>query len=73
METEKEKQMKWVKAWKRAEVALEEIHRKDLREFNYEERRVAVLGMLELGALFRRPRNSSGMIEMQKLFRKMRS
>lgn len=71
METEKEEQLRWIEAWKRAEVALEEIHRKELREFNYEERREAVLGMLELGALFRRPRNTSGMIEMQKILRKM--
>jgi len=72
LEIEKEEMAQWVEAWKRAEVALEEIRRKELREFNYEERREAVLGMLELGALFHRPRNTSGMIEMQRLFRKAR-
>ncbi len=63
---------RWVETWKRAGVALEEIRRKELREFNYEERREAVLGMMELAALFRRPRTTSGMIEMQRLFRKAR-
>jgi len=70
--TKIEELAQWVETWKRAEVALEEIRRKELREFNYEERREAILGMLELAALFRRPRSTSGMIEMQKLFRKAR-
>jgi len=72
VKTKIEELAQWVETWKRAEVALEKVRRKELREFNYEERREAVLGMLELAALFRRPRNTSGMIEMQKLFRKAR-
>ena len=72
MENKRELEALWVETWKKAESALEEIRRKELREFDYEERREAVLGMLELASRFRRPRNTSGMIEMQRLFKKAR-
>ena len=72
MENKRELEALWVKTWKKAESALEAIRRKELREFNYEDRQEAVLGMLELASHFRRPRSTSGMIEMQRLFQKAR-
>jgi len=72
MQRDRWKETQWIEAWKRAEKALEEVRRKELREFNYEERREIVYGMLEIAHQFRKPRTTSGMIEMQRLFRKLR-
>lgn len=63
---------RWVETWQRAGPALDAVRMKELREFDYEEKRHIVLGLVELGFRFRRPRSSSGLVEMQRLLRKMR-
>ncbi len=63
---------RWVETWQKAGPALDAVRRKELREFDYEDRREAVLGLLELGFRFRRPRSSSGLVEMQRLLQGMR-
>jgi hypothetical protein len=67
-----EKMAQWVTAWKKADIALQKVRRRDLQEFNYIERRDSILGLLELAYQFRSPRFSSGLVEMQRLFRKIK-
>ena len=64
---------RWVEAWEKAGKELDRIHLRELRHFNYEEKREFVLGLLELAHRHCQPRKTSGLVEMQRLFKKARS
>ena len=69
---EREMMRRWVQTWKQAAPELEAIHRREIREAD----NLSVLALLE-GAFNhaireRPPRPSSGMVEMQDWFRKLR-
>ncbi len=69
---ERELMRRWVETWQRAGPELEEIHRREIREAD----NLKVLALLEgafnhaVRSLPARP--SSGMVEMQAWFRKLR-
>jgi len=62
----------WAENWKTLGPILEQIRHQELREFDYEKNSRNVLGLLEMAHLHRRPRTTSGLVEMQRLFMKAR-
>ncbi len=48
-----------------------EIRRRELRQFDYEKDFEAIDALLQIGYLFRQPRPTSGLVEQQRLFRKL--
>lgn len=68
-----ENMKKWVQGWARAGKALEEIKRRELRAYNYNENREIVDGMLQWACDHREIRLSSGLVEQQRLFGKMKN
>lgn len=68
---ERELLQRWVETWKRAGPELEAIRRREIREADT----LQVLALLEDAfnqALTLPPRESSGLVEMQACFRKLR-
>ncbi len=70
MPTEDEK--KWIAAWKRAAVALEEIHDEELREIDTASSLMMLEGMFDLALENYEPPQTSGLVEMQKYFARAR-
>ena len=59
--------------WKRVGPILARIRDEELRRFDFEAERDIVDGLLEIGAAHSRPKTTSGLVELQRLFRKARS
>lgn len=70
---DKENMEKWVKGWARAGKALEEIKRRELRAYNYEENREIIDGMLQWACDHRPARLGSGLVEQQRFFLKIKN
>lgn len=62
----------WVEHWRRVGPILEEIRREELRNFNYEEQCPIIDALLQLGLDHAVPRPTSGLVEQQRLFAKLR-
>ena len=62
----------WVARWVQYGPELERIGRDSLREFRYEEHLPAIDALLEIGVHSAEPRRTSGLVEQQRLFRKLR-
>jgi len=68
---EREAKRRWVQTWKQAGPELEAIRRREIRDAD----NLAVLALLESAfnqALSLPPRTTSGLVEMQKWFAKLR-
>jgi len=64
---------KWVNTWKKAGPALDKVKLKELRADNYYNHNQALLNeMLRYAFKHREPRLSSGLIEQQKIFMKLK-
>ncbi|MBU4184632.1 MAG: hypothetical protein KKC23_00210 [Proteobacteria bacterium] len=63
---------KWVETWKRAGSALDEVKRRELRAYNYFENQALVDEMLQWAVDHQKIRLTTGMVEQQRLFMKMR-
>ena len=63
---------RWVETWKQAGPRLEAIHREDLRNFRYEDHFAEIDALLEIAYRFAQPRPTSGLVEQQRLFAKLR-
>ena len=64
---------KWVNTWKKAGPALDEVKLKELRSVDYYNHNQALLNeMLRYAFEHREPRLSSGLIEQQKIFMKLK-
>ena len=63
----------WIESWKRASDALKEVKQRELRAYDYEKNQAIVDGMLQWAFEHRKERLSSGLVEQQRLFMKMRS
>jgi hypothetical protein len=63
---------RWVEVWKQAGPRLEELERQRLRNFRYEDHMDEIDELLELAFRFAKPRNTSGLVEQQRLFAKLR-
>jgi len=63
----------WVETWGKAGAKLEAIRRQELRSFVYEEHVQEIDDLLEIACRFARPRETSGLVEQQRLFQKLRN
>ena len=72
--TDEEKKLmkKWVETWKRAGPILEEIRKDELRNFDYKKNKQIIDEMLQWAIDHAKPRLSSGLVEQQRWFMKMR-
>jgi hypothetical protein len=62
----------WVETWLKAGPKLEEIRRDGLRAFRYEEHVDQIDDLLQMACRFARPRLTSGLVEQQRLFQRLR-
>jgi hypothetical protein len=73
MKSDNLKQMeKWVTTWRRAGLTLHKIKRQELRAYDYEKNRPIVDEMLQWAVDHGKVRLTSGLVEQQRLFMKMR-
>jgi len=63
---------KWVDGWRDAGSELKRIGRQELRRFKYEENRALVDALLQIGSTFGFPRQTSGLVELQRWFARLR-
>jgi hypothetical protein len=63
---------RWVEVWKQTGPRLEELERQRLRNFRYEDHVAEIDELLELAFRFAKPRSTSGLVEQQRLFAKLR-
>ena len=68
-----ERMKAWVKTWKRAGSALQRVKTEELRSEDYGKDFELIDGMLEWVVDHARERKTSGLVEQQRLFRKMRN
>jgi hypothetical protein len=61
----------WVAAWKRAGPALEDVRRRELRALNAFEAIALLCGTADYRVPPRAPRPMSGLVEQQRLFRRV--
>ena len=62
----------WVARWVRYGPELERIDRDELRNFRHEDHLAMIDALLEIGVQTAEPRRTSGLVEQQRLFRKLR-
>jgi hypothetical protein len=62
----------WVETWIKAGAKLEAIRRQELRDYVYEEHMQEIDDLLEIACRFAQPRTTSGLVEQQRLFQKLR-
>ena len=62
----------WVENWQRVGPELERIRREEQRNFRYEDNIEAIDSLLEMACRFATPRSTSGLVEQQRLFGKLR-
>lgn len=62
----------WIESWKRASVALKAVKRHELRTYDIQKNQAIVDGMLQWAFENRELRLSSGLVEQQHLFMKMK-
>jgi len=62
----------WMESWKRAEVALKAVKRRELRTYNHTKNLSIVDGMLQWAFEHRELRLNSGLVEQQRLFMRMK-
>lgn len=60
----------WVEHWGRIGPIMEEIRRRELRHFNYQENLPVIDALLQMGVDLAKPRPTSGLIELQRLLAK---
>jgi hypothetical protein len=71
-EPEKKQIKKWVETWKHAGAALKEVKRQELQRFDYAKNQMMIDEMLQWAHDHRKIRLTSGLVEMQRYFMKMR-
>ena len=69
---ERELTRRGIEAWKRAGPALERIEAEELAHYDYEAHREAIDALMDLGVRFARPRPTSGLVELQRVFMEAR-
>jgi hypothetical protein len=69
---EREAMRRWVETWKEAGPALEAIRRKEIEKINVLESLAALEDAFDYAARTLPPRESSGLVEMQQWFAKLR-
>ncbi|HLC15110.1 MAG TPA: hypothetical protein VJL89_02650 [Thermodesulfovibrionia bacterium] len=72
MESDREAIKKWVETWKTAASALDKIRRDELMAFDYEKNFEIIDSMLQYACDHAETRLTSGLVEQQRLFMKLR-
>jgi hypothetical protein len=72
MESDREAIKKWVETWKTAASALDKIRRDELTAFDYEKNFEIIDSMLQYACDHAETRLTSGLVEQQRLFMKLR-
>jgi hypothetical protein len=72
-DSEPERMIDWVKTWAKTGPLLEQIHRRELREMTYEQRIKAIDAVLDISGLTPLRDTISGLVEQQRLFKKVRA
>ncbi|MDE3066842.1 MAG: hypothetical protein KGJ60_04740 [Verrucomicrobiota bacterium] len=67
-----EEQRRWMEQWRRAAVALEEMRRYELQMLTEEQAWEQIEGIQSISDAWRDPEKTSGLIEQQALFKKLR-
>jgi hypothetical protein len=62
----------WVAAWRRAEIALADLEREEYRHIDTQKSLLNLSSAFESCRLHNPPRPTSGLVEQQRWFRKMR-
>ena len=70
--TAREEMKRWVDVWKRAGPALEAVKRRELRGYEYDNNQALLDEMLQWACDHRRNRLTSGLVEQQRMFMKLR-
>ncbi len=70
---DKEQEKQWVAAWGRAGARLAELEREDLRKTDTQKSLMNLACAYESCRLHHKPRPTSGLVEQQRWFRKLRS
>lgn len=73
MSDQSAQEREWIQAWKRADANLQRMRFQRLRQFDYQQEHDQIMGLLELGYRFRKPRESSGLVQMQQILKKART
>ena len=63
----------WARTWAKAGPALAAVRRTELRRFRYEDHLAAIDALLEISARHGSARTTSGLVEQQRLFAKLRT
>ena len=72
-DAEREQLREWVQRWQRVGPELDRIKREELRAPDYYEKNLPLLNdMLQWACDHARPRTTSGLVEQQRLFMKLR-
>lgn len=72
MDSDKKTMAKWVETWKRAGSALKEVKRRELQSFDYAKNQHIIDEMLQWAHDRRKIRLTSGLVEQQRYFMKMK-
>lgn len=73
MESQDKKQIKeWLKTWQKAGAELEKIKQQELENYDYHKNKDVIDSMLEWAYEHRTIQLTSGLVEQQRLFAKMR-
>jgi hypothetical protein len=59
-----------VEHWRRVGPLLEEVRRRELRNYDHAANWLAVRSLLDLAVRYAQPRTTSGLVELQRLFRR---
>jgi hypothetical protein len=70
--TEREQIKRWVETWQRAGAALRQMKRQELRSPDYGKNSALIDELLEWAVEHQKVRTSSGLVEQQRMFMKMR-
>jgi len=62
----------WVETWLKVGPELEAIRDRELHDMTHEERIRAIDALLQIGSQFGKARDTSGLVEQQRLFQKAR-
>lgn len=73
MKDEREQLQAWAAGWKKTGELLEQINREEMREVSLPQTILALTDASESALLLYPPQPTSGLIEMQKIFRRLKS
>ena len=63
----------WLEHWQKVGPLLEQIRRAELRNYRHEDHIHIIDSLFQIGCQFARPRETSGLVELQRLFQKART